>query len=259
MLQVVALAKRATAIFNCADVGEAFDYAVSSLGKALRIPVAQGQSAGWVYNAEYSSGAPGTRCLFCDTSRAGLIRRWLRCDKEDFCAAAWTTLSGGAADTGAVCEWLAQEPRLRMSGVELPEMVAVALVLVGSPVLRSAADVAVLLAALAEEVLARLAPAHVADQRDLCFIPRAQPPATRQVGSFVLPCMGAAVFLVAAYANELTGPVERNPPAQVTFLLGEGMTDAEQLAYAGMPLSRADRPHAHGPPTATCPLCSTGE
>ena len=56
---IVSLARRSHVLFNCIDVGSVFDFAVNSLSKALEIPLLQGQSASWSFNAEFYSGQPG--------------------------------------------------------------------------------------------------------------------------------------------------------------------------------------------------------
>ena len=63
---IVSLARRSHVIFNCIDVGSVFDFAVNSLSKALEIPLLQGQSASWSFNAEFYSGQPGMS-LYSDT------------------------------------------------------------------------------------------------------------------------------------------------------------------------------------------------
>lgn len=62
---IVALASDSTVIFNCIDDSSSFDFAVNSLSKSVGIPLVQGQSAAWSYNAEFYSGVYNERCFAC--------------------------------------------------------------------------------------------------------------------------------------------------------------------------------------------------
>ena len=60
---VVALARDATAIFNCIDVGQQFDYAVMALGQALGVPVLMPSSFSYQWMAEFFTGRPAATSL----------------------------------------------------------------------------------------------------------------------------------------------------------------------------------------------------
>jgi molybdopterin/thiamine biosynthesis adenylyltransferase len=137
---VVALAKDSTVIFNCIDDSTGFDFAVNSLSKSLGIPVIQGQSAAWSFNAEFYSGAPGKRCFACSENlkssfciegsayeaiesrlllwlqlnRSGtsatILQHWLQEDSHE------AFLSDTAAVSSAIIDFLAQDTQYRISG-----------------------------------------------------------------------------------------------------------------------------------------------
>eukprot|EP00808_Paulinella_micropora_P024218 g32419.t1 len=131
-----------------------------------------------------------------------------------------------------------------------------------SKVLR-VSDLHLVLRALHDVTLPLLLPGEISRQSDLFFLPRPAHVPTRFIGSWVCPCLAVSAIMVSQFVNALTGPSQRDPPTNISFLLDQGMTDIENTAYElgehGASISRADRSFASSPSSQSCAVCRAAQ
>eukprot|EP00299_Pterocystis_sp_00344_P007583 c2519_g1_i1.p1 GENE.c2519_g1_i1~~c2519_g1_i1.p1 ORF type:complete len:1392 (+),score=412.82 c2519_g1_i1:290-4177(+) len=266
----VAQKYRVTVLFNCVDVGVLFDFAVNSLSKRLRIPLVSGQSFAWKFMVEYYSGTPGKVCAFCQEStlrafganaheienQHGIRNRFVK-----WLTVAYPNVTEMSAEI--VAQFLEQDTDFRCEGVL--ELVRQCLMdAFGSscpPVQTVLAGLLPLLTAFHDRTIELLLPNRILELDSLSIVPRTRQTPTRFIGSWVCPCLECGVMMVSQWANALTGPTDRNPPAMVTFNLDQGTTAEEQMAYElasmGIAIDTNDRVFAGTPSVPTCRVCSS--
>ena len=248
--KIVFLARNSSVIFNGIDVGTVFDFAVNSLSKALRIPLVQGQSAGWSVNAEFYTGQPGLLCGACSSSIASSfalegtsfnainsrLAGWLKCHDHVFSSAPELHRISAATMTS----FLQQDRQYRVNGPTTASIVSCSIQAVNSslaPVMRECGSrlddqesirfchFKLFLLQYYNLSLERLLPDQICIQTDILFIPRPKGVPTRYIGSWVCPCLAVAAIMVSQWVNYLTGPTDKDPPSSFQLSLASCRTD----------------------------------
>jgi molybdopterin/thiamine biosynthesis adenylyltransferase len=237
--KVVEIASKCHVLFNCIDVGTVFDYAVNSLSKALGIPLVQGQSAGWSFNAEMYSGQPGCVCSACfqsiksSFSCSGRELESITSRLHDWCQ--MSTLFEEDYDKTSqdkefltdqhLFDFLANDKQYRIHGTTAMDIIRICIGLLQSVSSRDCNDPLQLqslsiipnnngkislrsfpkfLQYYYEVSEVYLSPKKILELKDLDFIPKPSHVPTRYVGSWVCPCVGVATIMVSQYANFIT-------------------------------------------------------
>lgn len=255
--KVVVLARQATVVFNAVDVGSSFDLCVTSLAKAMQVPLISGQSFAWKFMAETYSGDPSGICMFC------LDQALLRSALELTPTTKHTTilaLQSLFRKNKSVADTVLREFLAKRYGCDVEGIKDVVRKCLRTPKKLMFEDVEVFLDAFANATFNLMLPSEVIHHSNLSFIPRPKVPDTRFIGSWVAPCLGCATIMVSNFTNMLTGPTDRNPPVTSTFNLDEGMTAVESMAYEmaalGMTLEKSERNFSCSTPSAeSCPIC----
>jgi len=265
---VVALARRSDVIFNGIDVGPLWDHAVNGLALELGLTLVQGQSFGWTLNVELYSGRPGCYCASCEGSPSealfGLdgakgspkgvaaVAQRLTDFRRARGGALGGVLGGASGEAAVLAAFLWSDSAFRLGkgsaqgAPPAPSVLAAAEQALAKATAETAAAgateaateavpgrLAAFLKALRAFVLESLLPGAVGLCDDLWWLPRPTSIATRSVGSWVCPCLGAGVLMVSQWAALLTGPVEapgavRNPATSLTLDLSVGLTSEER-------------------------------
>lgn len=203
---VVEAARQCTVVFNCIDYGGMFDYAINSLCKSLRIPLITGSSYAWSMQSEYYSGAAGKKCSACAMPPHDyFVPTSASREKESLPAFVEWLKSKDASQTEFSAAQLTAYLRfkLNMAGVEEDVLLGFERAGASAEGVLPAAAFTTVMSQVRDCGLSRLSLARIASNANIAFIPQEPHFPTRQVGSWVCVCVGAALQMVNMWVQEL--------------------------------------------------------